>query len=174
METPQIIAFYPTAILSVFFALCAIFSQKIIRGILYGFISVFCGSIIIIALEQPYLSLTALVLYSVSTLIMLIFALMITNKETDFKINFSPRMFFSIIGIAIISIVIALIIKFNIIYTGIISEEAKTVIMPSIKDFSLQMFINYITPFVLSSLAFLAAITGFGVMFSSHKGGKKQ
>lgn len=50
--------------------------------------------------------------------------------------------------------------------------ENSSVIMPSVKEFSIEMFTNYAAPFIFSSILFLIVILGFGVIFSMHRGVK--
>lgn len=175
MEAAEAIIFYITAFTAIAGAAGVILSHKIIRTILWAFLSFTSIGILFFALELPYLAAIQIALYAIGTSVVFVFALMLTRKDMESKLTAAkaPRTFLAALGILFISFIVILFLRYNIFYPDSLMGKNAAIIMPSLKDMSTDMFINYGAPFIFSSMIFLSAILSFGVIFSSHKGGRQ-
>lgn len=174
MDKAQAIIFYITVFTALAGAVGVIFSRKITRSIFYAFLSFTGIGLLFLALEMPYLAVVQTAVCAVGLPVVLFFALMLTKSDKDAELNMaiSPRTFFSGLGLISLVFFITAFLKYNSLneFFG----ENSSVIMPSVKEFSIEMFTNYAAPFIFSSILFLTVVLGFGVIFSMHRGGKKQ
>ncbi|MGN0015202.1 MAG: NADH-quinone oxidoreductase subunit J [Candidatus Gastranaerophilaceae bacterium] len=173
MDKAQAIIFYITVFTALAGAIGVIFSKKIINSIFYAFLSFLSIGLLFLALEMQYLAVVQIFLCAVAIPVVFVFASILTNrgKEIEISISISPRTFFSALELIGVVLLITAFLKYNSL-NELLGEEA-SVIVPSVKEFSIEMFTNYAAPFIFSSILFLTVILGLGVIFSTHRGGKK-
>lgn len=174
MDKFQAIIFYIVALTAVVGAFRAIFTRRIFNSVVYAFISFLAVGLLFFALELPYLGLVQVALCSVGMSILFVFAVALTekNKQKFSPIVNKPRTYFSIIGLLMMTVLLACFLRIGSFMSDNIAQTTNGVI-PSVKAFSVELFLSYGAPFVFSGLFFLAVILGFGVILSLKIGGKK-
>lgn len=173
MDIIEAIIFYILVFLAMFSAIGAIFFHKIIHSILCAFITFLCVGLLFFALELPYLATVQIALFAIGMSVLFVFALLLTGKDNlhQESVSYSPKMLFSFLGIVLIVLFLAVAIKFGSFFQDGLSI-VQNCIMPSSKEISIDMFVNYGAPFVFVSFLFLAVVLGLGVITSNKNGGK--
>lgn len=170
----QLIIFYFIAFIAIICAIRAVFTKKIFYSVFYAFITFLVTGLLFIALELPYLGVVQISLGCVTMTVLFVFAITLISKKEEISssIVHKPRTYFSIIGLFLLILLLAIYLKFGMFASDNISQTTNSVI-PSTKAISVELFLSYGAPFVFSGLYFLAAILGLGVFLSKKKGGKK-
>ncbi len=174
MDKLQAIIFYIVALAAVVGAFRAVFTRKIFYSVLYAFMSFIAVGLLFFALELPYLGVVQLALCGVGMTVLFVFAIALTGKKDEIisPIVHRPRTYLSIIGLLLLTGILACFFRVGSFMSDNIAQTTNGVI-PSTKAISAELFMSYGAPFVFSGLFFLAVILGFGVILSMKIGGKK-
>ncbi len=170
----QSIIFYLVAFIAIIGAIRAVFTKKIFYSVFYALITFLSVGLLFIALELPFLGIVQISLCCVAMSALFVFAIAFTEKKDEFlsAIAHKPRTYFSIIGLLLLVVLLAICYKFGMFAADNVSQTTNSVI-PSTKAISIELFLSYGAPFVFSGLFFLSAILGLTVFLSMKNGGKK-
>ena len=171
MEIATAIIFFFTAGIAIAGAVGVILCKEILHSIICAFFTFTSVGLLFFALEQPYLAITQIVLFGVGLTILVTFAHAMIKKETISNITKSPRLFAAAAGLFIIFSLLVMFLRFSTPDTSI--SNMNSIVMPTNESISVELYTSYAAPFIFSSVLFLAAILGFGVIFAKHYGGKK-
>lgn len=167
MSNAETIVFYILSLISVFSAFSAIFSEKISSAVMCAFMCFLSVGFLFFALELPILGSVHILMCSVALIVLfsVLYCLTVKNdKIQNLYSNFNfQKVLISLFMVCLTVFLIAIFIKFGTFFTDGISESC---IMPSTKDISIEMYINYVFPFVFTGLFFLSAILGLGFLTS--------
>lgn len=174
MDKFQAIIFYMVALTAIIGAFRTVFTRKIFNSVVYAFMTFLAVGLLFFALELPYLAVVQIALCGVGMSILFVFAVALTGKSKE---NFSPivnkpRTYFSIIGLLVMTVLLACFLRIGSFTSDSVIQTTNSVI-PSVKAFSVELFLSYAAPFVFTGLFFLAVVLGFGVILSMKVGGKK-
>lgn len=165
METVYSISFFVMATTAIIFAIVAITVKNVMHSVLSALISLLMTGLLFIFLGFTYLGAVQIaVCTSVMTVILIFINTMNNQNKTVAKRKNTIR----IISICS-AILLAIFSVYEIYKCGFLNEFSEISYIPSsigIKEFAEQIFINEGASFVFASLAFLAAILGFGVMLA--------
>lgn len=173
MEIIYSVSFYIIALSAIIFAVLALAAKNIVHTLLSVLISFLMTGLLIIFLGFSYLGIVLILLCFAEIFVFFVFSFMFAkNKEKNGNKNI-----FRIAAFVFSSAVI--IFSFyemykNGIFDGLSQNNYIPVIIGS-KEFAEQIFVNYGASFVFLSVAFLAAILGFGVILAEKdiKGERK-
>lgn len=171
MGNIEAIVFYLVSLVSIICAFFAIFSTKSKFSIVNILVCLIGISILFFALEFPLLGSIAIGIFCIGLTLILIMTALLTEKRNQvrsYKLSYI-KLLTSFTIIFILSFLIAFFIKFGAFYY---EGTVINCVIPSIKELSVQMFINYGMPFVFTGLLFLAALIGVSVLMSDIRNNK--
>ncbi|MCR5261038.1 MAG: NADH-quinone oxidoreductase subunit J [Candidatus Gastranaerophilales bacterium] len=150
----------------------AIFSEQNKNAVTSAFICFFSVGMLMFSLELPFLAVSQILIAAVGlTFLFLMFLILTENKnKTAEKPSSFVRNVISLAVVFLLVVLIAIFIKYgSFSYEGI----NLNCVMPSTKDISTEMFINYGIPFLFIGLILTSALIGAGVLMSDIKNGKR-
>lgn len=173
MSNAETIVFYLVSFIAIFGAFLAIFSVKNLASLLNAFICFASVGILFFALELPILGTVQILIVAIGLTVLFATLHLLTTKKTDFeelynKVSFQKGLI-SVFIVAFVIFIISIFIKFGSFFSDGMSESC---IMPATKEIAVEMFINYVFPFVFTGLFFLAAILGLGFLTSDIRSKK--
>lgn len=154
------IIFVGLSIVTILSALMVIFSKNPIHSILYLIITMFTLTGHYILLNAQFIAIINIIVYAGAIMVLFLFVLMLLNLNKDTEPQKSLK--FKLIGIIVggLFLVSSLCFyKFNLTQTSLLSTP-----IPEdfgyVKPLGKLLFTNYIFPFEIASILFLAAMVG--------------
>ncbi len=155
--------FYFFAILTVAFALFILFTKNVLHAVL-SLLAVFIGiSALYIFAGADFLAVTQLVIYVGGVLVLMLFGVMLTNRETGAIYPISRNKYFIsgiISGLSVLGILVYLFVKNE---NSFLSDSGKTttvVTQSTIKILGISLISEYIVVFEAVGVLLLIALVG--------------
>jgi len=175
MEVIYSIFFYITALTVILSAFGVVLFKKIVYSMISLIVCFFSIAGIFILLNADFVAISQLMIYGIGITIIMIFAIMMTSRESEKKlwIAFAPRTLFAVLtGIGMFALIVYAVFGcfdehincvFNITppeidVINLIRQNGTAAIIGK------QLFTTYLLPFELISVLLLAAILGVVVI----------
>lgn len=160
----QEILFYVLAGLTVLSALLMVFSRNPIHSILYLIITFFCISGHYILLNAQFLAVVNVIVYAGAIMVLFLFVVMLMNLNTEKKSFGTPAKLTvaGLVCVLFIALTVGVLTSNGTPTTGV---EMATGEIGLIHNLGMLLYSEYVLPFELSSILFIAAMIG-GVILS--------
>ena len=156
--------FYPSAIAIIVFALCSIFSEKVVYSLLWAISVFFVTAVIFYLVGAEYNAVVQLAVYGLAVPIMLALALMFTSTRIEKNtIATTPRRYiiFFAIGLILLSVFYLVMISLNIFQVPIFASEQIDINSIRMFDAITNGFLkNYLVAFELVSALLFVVVVG--------------
>ena len=166
MEIVYTVAFYIIVIIAVLSAIVSVLCKKVVYSVISAFISLLMTGLLLISLGFSYLGAVQIALSSAIALILAVFSVQFVRNRDEFsggKRNI-VNTFLSVTGVSVLLISITASFK-----AGFFDNVFNNILLPftvSNNSFAENLFINYGASFIFSSLIFLSAVLGVGVILA--------
>jgi len=170
-EIIKSLIFYGFAGLTLAFFLLSVLSKNILYSLLFAVIAFFNIGGLFFSLNADYNAVVQISVYGVAIPVIFLFAIMLTDKNENKKINlsFSPRFFISLIATVFLFMILWYSIEFARNFNNNISiffNPDKPAIgnYESIIAIANSLYVNYSVPFILFSIIVLTVIVGISLL----------
>ncbi|MBP7184489.1 MAG: NADH-quinone oxidoreductase subunit J [Saprospiraceae bacterium] len=151
------ILFYAFATIAVLTAVLVVASKNPVHSVLYLILCFVSIAIEYILLNAQFLAIVHLIVYAGAIMVLFLFVLMLLNLNSDTE----PQKSTIVKIIAAISGSMVLLTLVAALNNGaVVSSTNTSVNMGLVKNLGLILFTEYVVPFELSSILFLAAMVG--------------
>lgn len=161
------IAFYIIAFICLVGAIGVVFNKKIVHSAAMLFLSFFGIAGLYVLLNADFVAMSQILIYSVGIAIIIIFAIMLTNPQSEQESIFKrPRTFISLICsfLVLVTFFLAIFINpfqykcpSNLTINRLINEGTSGIIGKA-------LFTDYVLPFEIISILLLVAIIGAALL----------
>ena len=142
--------------------------RHILHSAFYLAATLLCVAIYFIILRAEYLAAVQILVYIGSIIVLILFALMMTRTKVGQQTNISnnQKIFAALVALALF---VCLTLVFYNAKIDTVAENASTLKIVSIKEFSGILFSGYTLPFEVASVLLLAALVGSVVLAMKEK-----
>ncbi len=115
LEIIKSITFYGFSMLILLFAILALVADNILYSLLFSVVVFFCTGGIFFSLGADYNAVVQIAIYAVAIPILILFSIMfvITDKNNNLNISFSPKFVITFISTGVISLILCYCVKFS-------------------------------------------------------------
>ena len=162
MSTTQIL-FWFLSIVALFSALMVITSKNPVYSVLWLIVTFFAISGHYILLNAQFLAIVNIIVYAGAIMVLFLFVIMLMNlnKETEPQKNRWLKMAGAVAGGCLLLVLVAALKDTDIKQQQALVNEGSVGL---IKNLGKELFTTYVVPFEISSVLFLSAMVGAGVI----------
>ncbi len=149
--------FYFLSFISVLFALMVILAKNPVHSVIYLIVTFFCISGHYFMLNAQFLGIVNIIVYAGAIMVLFLFVIMFLNlnHETEPKTPILAKIAGAICGGMLLLLVVAIFNDTQLIYAQNPNNQ-----IGLIKNLGLVLFKDYLFPFEIVSILFLAAMVG--------------
>ena len=170
-EIIKSLIFYGFSGLTLLFALLSVLSKNILYSLLFAVIAFFNVGGLFFSLGADYNAIIQIAIYGIAIPVIILFAIMLTNRNEDSfrNITFSPRFFIALISSALLFMIlwysIAFSMNFNSNILNFFNQE-KPILGSYVSIISMAntLYVNYSVPLILFSIIILTVVVGISVL----------
>ena len=151
--------FYVLAAMSVICALCVVFSKNPVHSVLFLILTFVSISAQYILMNAQFLAIVNIIVYAGAIMVLFLFVLMLLNLSTNTEPQKSSlvKLMAAISGGSLFVVLIASI-KSTLVFSG--GTQAPLTDIGLVKNLGKVLFTDFVVPFEVSSILFLAAMVG--------------
>lgn len=152
----QVFVFWFLALLAGVSGVIATFAKNIVNAAFGLFFTLLALAGIYVLLGADFLAITQVVIYVGGILVLLLFGVLLTNRNLEDLIVFGRRRY--LVGTAVGIVVFGILC--TILRNSVWPEQLQTTLEGTTKPLGYLLLQNYLLPFEFSSLTLLAALIG--------------
>lgn len=161
------ILFYVLSACIVLLACLVVFSKNPVHSVLYLILTMIGISGEYLLLNAQFLAIVHIIVYAGAIMVLFLFVLMLLNLSVDAEPRKNPlwRFFAIVAGFSFMTMLLVVFSKSNALPTAGFSNPT----LGLVKNLGMSLFTDFVLPFEISSILFLAAMVGAVLIGSREK-----